>query len=463
MAGHIRKREWFDGNPLSSERDKRKLAIREITTKARAEGRTPAPIRITYQARIPSPTNRRRDIVKAFPLKRDAERWLADQASAIHRGEFIDPRRGDTLYREVASEWRDTWADLAPKTRVGYVSILAHHALPRFGNARIRALTPDDVQRFVNLLTETHAPNTVRRIMDVVRAVFRVAVERRYIAANPCDAVKLPRKAEGRNIEINPLTHSEIAKLTDALPPHWRLPVVLDAYTGLRAGELWALRRRDVDALRGELTIDEAVKEVTADAADVVPAASRITPSLIIGPTKTYARRKVSVPPFLRDMLKEHLERPLPGGAGPEAFIFTTPTGEAVRHNLFYKRMFVPAARSAFPARTKVAEKRAEAARQDPKKASPLRFHDLRHTCAAWLIAAGAHPLQIKLRLGHKEIRTTMDIYGHLFPSAEPELAELLDAGYREAQHPHDSTVAVDGGGPLRGEVEEGVFSRPHR
>lgn len=73
-----------------------------------------------------------------------------------------------------------------------------------------------------------------------------------------------------------------------------------------------------------------------------------------------------------------------------------------------------------------------------------LRFHDLRHTCAAWLIDAGAHPLQIKLRLGHKEIRTTMDTYGHLFPSAEPELADLLDAGYRGAggQEP-PSTISV--------------------
>lgn len=49
----------------------------------------------------------------------------------------------------------------------------------------------------------------------------------------------------------------------------------------------------------------------------------------------------------------------------------------------------------------------------------------------AWLIEANAHPLQIKLRLGHKEIRTTMDTYGHLFPSAEPEMAGLLDAAYR--------------------------------
>jgi integrase len=329
----------------------------------------------------------------------------------------MDPRRGETPFRVVAAEWRDTWADLAPKTQVGYTSILAHHVLPAFGPARVSAITPEQVQRFVNALAEDRAPNTVRRIMDVVRNVLRVAVERRYIATNPCDAVRLPRKGDGRNIEINPLTHAEVRALVDALPEPWRLPVLLDVYTGLRAGELWALRRRDVDALRGELSVDKAIKEVTTLAAANVPAGQRLTPSLIVGPTKTYARRKVSVPAFLRDQLAAHLARPLPGGPGPAAFIFTTPTGEPVRHNLFYKRVFAQAVAAAFPGRT-------------------LRFHDLRHTCAAWLIEAGAHPLQIKLRLGHKEIRTTMDTYGHLFPSAEPELAGLLDAGYRDADVP---------------------------
>jgi integrase len=178
-----------------------------------------------------------------------------------------------------------------------------------------------------------------------------------------------------------------------------------------------ALRRRDVDALRGEITVDEAIKEVTTKAAESVPANLRLTPSLIVGPTKTYAKRKVSVPVFLREALAAHLARPLPGGNSPDSSIFTTPTGEPVRHNLFYKREFAPVVASALPDRS-------------------LRFHDLRHTCAAWLIAAGAHPLQIKLRLGHKEIRTTMDTYGHLFPSAEPELADLLDAGYQSAGPP---------------------------
>jgi integrase len=186
------------------------------------------------------------------------------------------------------------------------------------------------------------------------------------------------------------------------------------------------LRRRDVDALRGELLVDEAIKEVTAASAAKVPDAQRITPSLIVGPTKTYAKRKVSVSAFLQDELAAHLGRSLPGGDGPEAFIFTTPTGEPIRHNLFYKRVFSPAVRQAFPGRA-------------------LRFHDLRHTCAAWLIEANAHPLQIKLRLGHKEIRTTMDTYGHLFPSAEPEMAGLLDAAYRDAEP--TNVVALDAGG----------------
>jgi integrase len=60
-----------------------------------------------------------------------------------------------------------------------------------------------------------------------------------------------------------------------------------------------------------------------------------------------------------------------------------------------------------------------------------VRFHNLRHTWAAWLIEAGAHPLQIKLRLGHEDIKTTMNTYGHVFPSAEPAMADLLDAAYR--------------------------------
>jgi integrase len=64
----------------------------------------------------------------------------------------------------------------------------------------------------------------------------------------------------------------------------------------------------------------------------------------------------------------------------------------------------------------------------------PMRFHDLRHTAAALAIAAGAHPLEIKTRLGHASITTTLNIYGHLFKALDERLAGSLDAVQREAE-----------------------------
>jgi integrase len=65
-----------------------------------------------------------------------------------------------------------------------------------------------------------------------------------------------------------------------------------------------------------------------------------------------------------------------------------------------------------------------------PERLHHLRFHDLRHTCAALSIAAGAHPKLIASRLGHSTIEITLDRYGHLFPSAEEALADALDAAF---------------------------------
>lgn len=167
----------------------------------------------------------------------EAERWLSAQANAIGEGSFIDPRRGYTTFAAVADEWRGTWGKLAPKTQVGYESILRRHVLPAFGPSRISAITPKDVQDFANRLAGALAPNTVRRIMDVVRGVLALAAARRYVPTSAAAGVELEPKGDG--VEINPLTHAEVRALLAALPEQWRLPVLLDVYTGLRAGELW--------------------------------------------------------------------------------------------------------------------------------------------------------------------------------------------------------------------------------
>jgi integrase len=73
---------------------------------------------------------------------------------------------------------------------------------------------------------------------------------------------------------------------------------------------------------------------------------------------------------------------------------------------------------------------------------APCRFHDLRHSHAALLIADGSHPKVIQARLGHSSIRTTLDTYGHLFEGLDEAAADRLDASYQEALADSPRTVA---------------------
>jgi integrase len=156
-----------------------------------------------------------------------------------------------------------------------------------------------------------------------------------------------------------------------------------------------------------------------------VPESERLTDSLIVKGTKTDQTRVLTLPEFLRTELAEHLAQPL-GGDDARSFVFVTADGYPVRQNNFYKRSYKPAVRSALPAGL-----------------AGLRFHDLRHTCAALAIERGAHPFHIKTLLGHEDIRTTLNIYGHLFPSMESALAEAMDTGYRRAIEAQASNVVA--------------------
>src|SRR4051812_35949789 len=80
-----------------------------------------------WQARWRSPNDPSVRIEQTFRSRRDGERWLTTMDNDAWNGSYIDPRRSDRPFREVADAWRETWADLEPKTRVGYESILTRH------------------------------------------------------------------------------------------------------------------------------------------------------------------------------------------------------------------------------------------------------------------------------------------------------------------------------------------------
>jgi integrase len=259
------------------------------------------------------------------------------------------------------------------------------------------------------MLASRYAPGTVGEARKILRLILREALRNDAIRRNPADGLRVPR---GERQEMMFLTHDEVLALAHEISnpprhaagahqgrtyPEYGLLVRLAALTGMRAGEIGALRVGRVNPLRKSIEIAESAAEIRG--------------ALVHGPTKTYARRSTPMPPTLARELEAHLRtRP----QDPAAFVFTAPEGGPLRHVGFYRRHFRPAI---------------DRAGIDPR----TRFHDLRHTAAALMIAEGAHLLAVKERLGHSSIQVTADRYGHLFPSLEEALTDRLDASYRDA------------------------------
>ena len=211
--------------------------------------------------------------------------------------------------------------------------------------------------------------------------VLESAVEDGRIPRSPCRRVSLPTLEKDEKRFLDP---SEIDALAEAIQPRWRTFVLTGAYTGLRPGELTALRVSLVDLERRQLRVEEPLKTRAA-------------------------RRTVSFPGFLAESLAQHLEA-YPGGDGR---VFTAPNGGSIRVDTWRRRFWYPAV--------------------DASVGRPMRPHDLRHTHVALLIASGEDPYVISKRLGHASIRTTYDTYGHLFEGRDRQAADRLERVYQRS------------------------------
>ena len=285
--------------------------------------------------------------------------------------------------------------------------------------------------------------------------MLRVAVERRYIATNPCDAVKLPRKSKGRAkpkrmLFLNP---TEVRALADAMPrPADRLAVYVAAYCGLRAGELWALTRKDIDLLHGTLAVERALKEINTSADQ--------DKGLLVGPTKTHASRSMNLPASCATS-RGASGAPSPAGPNgvavirdtddgpeittssdpfdPDALVFTTRRATPSATTLVQAHVQADAGRpTRLPcqgrdARTRCGPRPTASPAALPARLHGLRWHDLRHTCASLSLASTGSLHVVKERLGHDDIRTTINIYGHLLGVRGRGLADALDALHAES------------------------------
>jgi integrase len=360
----------------------------------------------TFQVRYRDPNGRQR--ARHFERKTDATRFARSVQTDIERGDWLDPRLTRVTFAAWADDWWSQVAHLKPKTRDDYRRTLELHVLPALGGMPIGTVDRVAMRRFVSDLTERDVgPSTINAAVKVARLVLGVALESGAIKANTAARLPVPRPPR---TEKHFLTPKEVRSLAETMPVPYGTLVRFAAYTGLRAGEIGALRVGRLDLLRGTVEVAESLADVNG--------------RLIFGPTKTYACRRVPLPAFLRDDLARHL------GSRPTSasdLVFTAPHGAPLRHNLFSRRQFKPAVRAAgLP--------------------SDLRFHDLRHTFAAFCIASTADPYAVMRRMGHSSIKVTYDVYGHLFPERDEEITANLEELNRRANVESLFTQATDSG-----------------
>jgi integrase len=238
------------------------------------------------------------------------------------------------------------------------------------------------------------AASTIRQCYLLVAGLFSTALDSDIIVRSPCRGINLPKDFKA---EMRFLTADDVSDLADVIDERYRALVLTAAYAGCRFGELAGLKTHRLDLLRRTLTVAESLSEVRG--------------TVQLAPPKTSAaRRQLALPRFLAQELAGHLAQWPPGG---DAFVFTAPQGGPILRRNFRRRTWLQAVKASV--------------------GEPMRFHDLRHTHAAMLIAQGEHPKVIQNRLGHSSIKVTLDTYGHLFEGLDEAAAERLDAAFVRA------------------------------
>lgn len=327
-----------------------------------------------YRVRYRDPLGQGRS--RTFHRKPDAERFRATVEADKARGDWIDPKLGRTMFRDVAASWLEHRVNLKPKTLAGYRSLLDTLLLPAFGDRAVGKLRPHDVERFIARETRRGlSASRVRQAYTLLGAILKGAVRDGYIASNPCEGVKPPKLPRG---DMRFLSAPEVERLAEAMPAPYDVLVLVLAYGGIRWGEACALRRRHVDISRCRLHVAESLSDVNGE--------------VTFGPTKTDVVRDVVLPGFACDRLAEHLATV---DDDADALLFRARRGGPLRHSSFHKLWQQVTREAGFDG---------------------LRIHDLRHTCASLLIQRGAHPKVMMTHLGHSSITVTLDRYGHLYP-----------------------------------------------
>ena len=324
-----------------------------------------------WQARYRDASGQQKAAPTVFATKADAHRWLSRAEADMDRREWLDPHVGKETLGSYAARWVDArlvrGRPLAPRTAELYRGQLRKHIVPEFGATELRRLDATVVRVWYGRLSSRAGPGpvTAAKCYRLLRAICSTAVDEGLIAKNPCSI----RGAGQEPVSERPMfTLAQVEAIADAVDERWKAAILLAAWTGLRIGELAALRRESLDLQAGTVTVTATVVDVVGEAR-------------ASGPPKSEAgRRTVAIPPHILGDLQHHLATY--AQPGPRGLVFVGPLGGPIRRNNFATKVWQPAARAAgLP--------------------EGSHLHDLRGWGATMAARQGATTRELMHRLGH--------------------------------------------------------------
>ncbi|MGA8584255.1 MAG: site-specific integrase [Roseiarcus sp.] len=322
--------------------------------------------------------------------------------SAEDAGDHVEPSRS------TVGEWLEEWvaatkAEISPKTHERYAEIVRCYLKPGLGAMKLQKLTTGDIQRAYGEFDRNPSPRTRRHVNRILKSALASAVEQQRLTRNPAASkVGLPK------VERKPastLTVEQSGRLLAAIrhtTTYW--PVLIALATGMRRGEILALRWKNVELDNGAVRVVESLEQTKAGLRFKAPKAEKA--------------RAVPLPRFalaeLKDWKRKQAEALLRLGVRQDGDTLVCPREDGKPKqpdSLTHEFTYLVGRATDVPR---------------------VRFHDLRHSHATQLLSAGVHPKIVQERLGHSTIAITLDLYSHVSDTMQANAARTLDGMYGE-------------------------------
>jgi integrase len=342
--------------------------------------------------RDPVTNKRKQKTASGFKTKKDAEKACAEMITEIERGNLILNVKSETVGEFLLSFLESSVSqNVAPSTYESQLAWAKKHIIPAIGDVKLQKLTPLHVQAFYKEMADKGlSAGHITNIANLLSKTLNTASEWGMVAKNVAAVVKRPSYKPKKMGVWSQEEFEYFLQYTKKSRYH--VAYLLALTTGMRIGEILALQWDSVDLRDNEIHVKQTVAYTKQLGLYIKPSPKTIS-----------SNRHFSIAKFVAAYLKKYKLEQIPNKLN---LVMPSATNDllhaTVLNHTFRKDM---------------------AAANVPK----IRFHDLRHTHATWLLMNGENIKVVSERLGHSNITTTLNTYAHVLPNMQKAVADRLD------------------------------------